>query len=209
MGATTATVLAASSAALNLGKGVHDIVQGGKRRREADEALENYQRQDLTNVYAGMSVPTRGAQLQTAGAYQSQAEQGYALSQTGARGVIGGSQTIADNTRESMARISAGLQESELRLQQMFTEDEARIRGIQEQREQQDITGLGAERASGYAQRDAGWSNLSSTLASSASLAQSMPSGETQSFAKETAPEKMTSRGLDTTEVQTPRTLSR
>lgn len=214
--AAATTVLAASATALSLGKGVHDIVSGSKRARKAEESLKNYERQDLTNVYAGMSVPTRGAQLQTEGAYQTQAETAQLASQSGARGAIGGSQTIAENTRQAMERIGANLQESELRLQQMFAEDEARIRGIQEQREQQDIAGLGAERATAEARKDAGWDTMVSTASSAAQLAHSGfgqdggGSGiETQGGSRTGyTPKPLEPRGFQTTEVKPPRTLN-
>jgi hypothetical protein len=73
-------------------------------------------------------------------------------------------------TQQSMGRIDAQLQEAQFRLQTMVAEDEARIRSMQENREQQDIAGLGAEMAYGRSLRDAATSRIVSTGASLAEL---------------------------------------
>lgn len=176
------TILAGTAAALSAGKAISDISRGNKIAREAREDRRNYTRQDLSNAYAGMSVPTRGAQLQREEGARTQAETSYLASQSGARGAIGGSQTIADQSRETMSRIGAQLEESEFRLNQMIAEDEARIRNLREQREQQDLAAIGQREAYGQSLKERGWSGAVSTLGSAASMSMGTEFGQSKLF---------------------------
>lgn len=167
--ATATTIIAAASAAVSIGKSIHDSSQARKRERSARKRLENYQRQDLSNAYSGMAVPTAGAAMAREEAIRTQAETAYLAGQAGVRG-LGAVSDIARMTQQSMGRIDAQLQEAQFRLQSMVAEDEARIRAIQEEREQQDIAGLGAEIAYNRSVRDAATSRIVSTGASLAEL---------------------------------------
>jgi len=166
------TALAVGSAAVSLGSSISNISKGKRISDRASDRLDNYQRQDLQNVYSGMAVPTQGATMQRREAQRTQAETAYIAGQMGAQGLMVAPR-IADTTQRSMERIGAQIEESEFRLQQMIAEDEARIRQIREGREQQDIAGLGAEMAYGQSLEQSGWQGITSTLGSAANLAMS------------------------------------
>ncbi len=171
--AAATTILAASAAAVSLGSSVSNISKGNKISDRASERLDNYQRQNLQNVYTGMAVPTQGATMQRRETQRTQAESSYLAGQMGAQGLMAAPR-IADATQQSMQRIGAQIEESEFRLQQLIAEDEARIRQMREGREQQDIAGLGAERAYGQSLAQSGWQGITSTLGSAAELGMSM-----------------------------------
>lgn len=181
--AAATVIIAAASAAVSIGKGIHDSAQARKRERSARKRLENYQRQDLSNAYSGMAVPTAGATMAREEAVRTQAETAYLAGQAGARG-LGAASSIAGMTQQSMERIDAQLQEAQFRLQSMVAEDEARIRSMQEEREQQDIAGLGAEIAYNRSVRDASISRIVSTGASLAELSADTDWGNKRLFGK-------------------------
>lgn len=181
--ATATTIIAAATAAVSIGKSIHDSSQARKRERSARKRLENYQRQDLSNAYSGMAVPTAGATMAREEAIRTQAETAYLAGQAGVRG-LGAVSGIAGMTQESMGRIDAQLQEAQFRLQSMVAEDEARIRAMQEEREQQDIAGLGAEIAYNRSVRDAATSRIVSTGASLAELSVDTDWGNKRLFGK-------------------------
>lgn len=172
--AAASTFLAAATTAFSVGKGISDMSRGDKIASQAMKDLEGYQRQDLDNAYAGMSVPTQGYEMKREQAMQTQAEVGSILSSQGSRGAIGGAISLAESTNQTMEAISAELTQAEFQLNQLMAEDEARIRGIVEQRESQDIAGLGARAAYGESLKESGGSRLVSTLGSTANLAYNM-----------------------------------
>ena len=49
---------AAISGGLGVGMGLYQTINGAKEKREAERALENYQRQELQNVYDNTAVST-------------------------------------------------------------------------------------------------------------------------------------------------------
>jgi len=189
--AAATTLLAATTAAFSVGKGIHDMSRGSRMASENMDKLENYDRQSLDNAYAGMSVPTQGFEMQKEQAMQTQAQLGSILSKQGARGAVGGAPGLAESTRETFDAISGELTQAEFQMRQLFAEDEARIRGMVERREEQDIAGLGSRVAYGESLQDAGGSRLISTLGSTANLAANIwgdsagggqPAGNTEPF---------------------------
>lgn len=210
--AAATTILAGTAAALSAGKSISDISRGSRIAREAREDRERYTRQDLSNAYAGMSVPTMGAQLQREEGARTQSEMAYLASQSGVQGAIGGSQLIAEQSRQTMSRIGAQLEESEFRLQQMIAEDEARIRALQERREEQDLAAIGQREAYGQSLRERGWSGVVSTFGSLASASMDTKFGNTRLWGggdrtRDISMTPMQSRGLETYKVEPPKQL--
>ena len=156
----------AVSAAASLGQ----TFAGMSRANKAKKALQNYQRQELTNVTKGMRVSTLGAELQTQEAQRRFATSVDALQSGGIRGVVGGLGQIEQAQAQQQQAIAADLDRQQQQIEQARAQDEANIRGMQEQREQQDIAGLGSELADARQQTQAGLQGLASTAANAAFL---------------------------------------
>lgn len=62
LGAAAIATIAGS--AVTAGTGIAQAIGAGKRKREALEAIQNYDRQDLTNPYNNLQVSTAGSDLQ-------------------------------------------------------------------------------------------------------------------------------------------------
>lgn len=127
-----------------LGAG-YQIYKGEKDARDAKNALDNYQRQEFNNVAEGMQVSTLGADLQK----EEQARLAYsqvdALQGMGARGVIGGLGRVEAGNQMVSRQIAADLDAQQKQIDQIRSQDKAAIRGMQEQREMQDIAGLSSQ----------------------------------------------------------------
>lgn len=162
-------VMAAVAGGAALAKGISGAVQASKARK----ALEGFQRQELRNITEGMRVSTLGAELQTQEAQRRFATSVDALRSGGVRGVVGGLGQQEMMQQRQQQQISADLDRQQMAIDRMRAQDEARIQGMQEQRETFDIGRLAGQQAAGRAQ-------LSSAIGDIAGLATSFisPAGE-------------------------------
>lgn len=140
-------VIAAASiaAAAAITKGVIGISQTSK----ANKALEKFKRQDLKNVTEGMRVSTLGAQLNTQEAQRRFSSSVDALRSGGVRGVVGGLGAQEMLMQNQQASISAELDRQQVMIDRMRAQDEANIRGMQEQRDSFDQQVLLGQKAAG------------------------------------------------------------
>jgi hypothetical protein len=145
MGAMTA--IAATGA---LASGIQAI-SGAKQRRDAQRELENYQRQELQNVAEGLQVSTLGADLQREEQARLASTQVGALQGAGVRGLVGGLGRVEAGNQMVNREIGAGLDMQQKQIDQMYAQDQANIRGMQEQREVADIAGLSSQYNAGNA----------------------------------------------------------
>jgi len=126
-------------------------ISGAKQKRDAQQELENYQRQELTNVAEGLQVSTLGADLQREEQARLASTQVDALQGAGARGLIGGIGRVEAGSQMVNRQIGADLDAQQKQIDQMRAQDEANIRGMQEQRETSDIAGLSSQYNAGNA----------------------------------------------------------
>ncbi len=138
-----ATTIAMAGVGL-LGSG-YQAIKGAKDAKDAQRALENYERQELTNIAEGLQVSTLGADLQREEQARLAATQVGALQGAGARGVIGGLGRVEAGSQQMNRQIGAELDAQQKQIDQMRAQDQANIRSMQEQREQQDIAGLSSQ----------------------------------------------------------------
>lgn len=128
---------------------VYQAVQGAKERREAQDALNHYKRQELTNVADGLQVSTLGSDLQRNEQSRLASSQISALQDGGTRSLIGGLSRVEAGNQRVMQQTGADLDMQQKQIDQMRAEDEARIRSMQENREQNDINALSSQLQSG------------------------------------------------------------
>ena len=145
MGAMTA--IAATGA---LASGIQAI-SGAKQRRDAKNALENYERQNLENVAEGLQVSTLGSDLQREEQARLAASQVGALQGAGVRGLVGGLGRVEAGNQMTNREIGANLDAQQKQIDQMYAQDQANIRGMQEQREVGDISALSSQYNAGNA----------------------------------------------------------
>jgi hypothetical protein len=127
-----------------LGSG-YQAIKGAKDARDAKRALDNYERQEFNNVAEGLQVSTLGADLQREEQARLAATQVGALQGAGSRGVIGGLGRVEAGNQMTNRQIGADLDAQQKQIDQIYAQDQASIRSMQETREQQDIAGLSSQ----------------------------------------------------------------
>lgn len=145
---------------LSAGVGLFQAIKGAKQSRDAQNALENYQRQQLTNVAEGLQVSTLGADLQREEQARLAATQVDALKGGGSRAIIGGLGRVEVGNQAVNRQIGADLDMQQKQIDQMRAEDERRIQGMIEQRQNQDIAALSSQYNTGQQNMMSGFGNI-------------------------------------------------
>ena len=122
---------------------------GANKRKAAERALAGYKRQELKNVYDDLQVSTRGADLQQEQQARLQAGQIDALAGAGTRGLIGGLGRVEAGSQAVSQQIGADIDRQQKEINRLRAQDEQRIQGMQEAREQADIAGLSSQYQAG------------------------------------------------------------
>ena len=149
-----------ASAGISAGLGVYNIIKGSKEQRDAQKALENYQRQELNNAYDNVQVSTRGADLQREEQARLASSQVDALQGAGTRGLVAGLGRVETGNQRVNLGIGANLDEQQKAIDQMVAEDDARLRMMQENREQNDINALSSQYQAGKQDANMGMGNV-------------------------------------------------
>lgn len=141
----------AASPFVSLGVGLFQAFKGAKQAKQAREAKMNLvnNRQELRNITEGMRVSTLGAELQTQEAQRRFATSVDALRSGGVRGLVGGLGQAEQQQQFNQQRISADLDRQQQQIEMMGAQDQARIRDMQESREEFKIGMLAGEEAAG------------------------------------------------------------
>jgi len=160
MGKEAGGALGMISPALGVGAGIFSAITGAKEKRDADLALANYQRQQLKNVAENLAVSTRGAEVQTGNQARLEANQVDALRGGGTRALIGGLGRVEAGSQAVAENIGINLDEQQKQIDQMYAQDEARIRAIQEGRENADIAALSSQSQAGKDAMYMGFGNV-------------------------------------------------
>ncbi len=125
------------------GVGLFKASEGKKERRKGEKALRNYERNPLENAYGTTQVSRLGADLQV----EEQARQSSsileALQRSGTRGIIGGAGRLAIQSNVFNRQIGSGLDRQQKELDMLEAQDEARLRMIKEERDSQNLAGIG------------------------------------------------------------------
>jgi len=147
MGVSTSAAIVAG--AVSVAGGTAKAIQGAKQKKRAEKALKNYKRQELKNVFETQRVSTLGSDLRREENNRAFSTSVDALRSGGIRGVVGGVGRLQENQNNQNRQIAANLDQQQVAIDRLKAQDDARIRSQQEFREQEDLRGLGAERAAG------------------------------------------------------------
>ena len=141
--AAATTIIAAGSAALSAGTGIAGAISQGKQAKNYQKQIENYQRQKLVNPYADLQVSTLGADRQREDLARTMTTYGNLASLSGTRGIASLLPNLTQTQNDQTAKIAANLDEQEKQRQQLIAQGDAQVQSMQENREQNDLLGLG------------------------------------------------------------------
>ena len=140
-GITTAVTL--GSAALSAGTGLAGYLSQGKQAKKYQEQIQNYERQKLVNPFAGLQVSTLGADRQREDLNRTMTTYGNLASLSGTRGIASLLPNLTQTQNDQTAKIAANLDEQEKQRQQLIAQGDAQVQAMQENREFNDLQGLG------------------------------------------------------------------
>ena len=143
MAVTTTAAIAAGSAALSAGTGLAGYLSQGKQARKYQEQIQNYERQKLVNPFAGLQVSTLGADRQREDLNRTMTTYGNLASLSGTRGIASLLPNLTQTQNDQTAKIAANLDEQEKQIQQLIAQGDAQVQATTENREQNDLLGLG------------------------------------------------------------------
>ncbi|WP_277496604.1 hypothetical protein [Elizabethkingia anophelis] len=130
---------------VGIGSGLAQSIGAGRRAKRIQEQIDNYQRQTLQNPYNTLQVSTMGADLQREDLARSMATNANLLSMGGSRGLVGGLPNLMAQQVAAEQQIAANLDQQYIQNQNMKAQGNAMVQQMQEQREREDLLGLGNE----------------------------------------------------------------
>ena len=131
--------------AAGLGLSAYRMIKEEKKAKQAAKAISEYQRQNLVNTGEGLQVSTAGADLRKE--QQARLNESYlqSLREGGTRALLGGIGRVQTNTQDLNKEIGVNLDEQQKQIDMYKAQEEQNIRNMQENREQQDLAGLGSQ----------------------------------------------------------------
>lgn len=136
-------IAAVAIAAVGLGLSVYQTVDAKKRQKEAEQAAQEFERQQLKNPFENLQVSTLGSDLQQQNLNNQVTTATDVLRSGGARAVLGGLPSIYDNVIQANQQIAAGLDQQYNQNQKSAAEGAMAIQNLQEQRDMEDLLGIG------------------------------------------------------------------
>lgn len=143
MAVTTTAAIAAGSSLLSAGTGLAGYLSQGRQARNYQKQIENYERQKLVNPFAGLQVSTLGADRQREDLNRTMTTYGNLASLSGTRGIASLLPNLTQTQNDQTAKIAANLDEQEKQRQQLISQGDAQVQAMTENREQNDLLGLG------------------------------------------------------------------
>ena len=150
--ATSAAIMGGAALA---GSGLQ-IAQGMKQERDAKSALGNFERQDLENVYNDMPISLMGSNLRREDASQTTANLTEAARGSGIRGVFGALPRIQSLSNQGARQNQLDVDGQVMKRSYAIAGDEGRIQSMQENRDNQDLAGIGQQMAVGQQNTQSG-----------------------------------------------------
>jgi hypothetical protein len=136
--------LATSIALIGAAKGIYDTVKSSEREKAIQGQLDGYQRKTLDNAYKNTKlVSTIGTNIMREESSRNMATAMNSLGSAGTRAIIGAApKTVAEQNNVGRT-IQQNLDEQIIKANYAIAGDDVRVKGMQEQRENADLAGLG------------------------------------------------------------------
>jgi len=148
---------------IGVASSAYQMIDANKRKRDAEEAIRNYKRQELVNTNAGLQVSTMGADVQREEMQRQNTDFINQLARGGTRALIGGLPQLQGGIIQQSRQIGADLDQQFVQNQQLEAQGNAMVQQMREQRENQDLAALGSERTAAMQDFGTGMNNLVSS----------------------------------------------
>jgi hypothetical protein len=135
-------------------------LSAAKAKKKAAREAANMKDVPLTNIADGLQVSTIGANLQKEQQARLAAGQVDAMSEGGARSIIGGVGRVSAASQDVNNNISADLDQQQKNIDMTRAEDEGRIRGIKEGRYSDKLAALSSQYNAANDAQQQGYGNM-------------------------------------------------
>lgn len=136
---------AVTTAALSAATAGYQIFQGAKQKRAGQNALNNYERQELENAFEDIPISTLGSDIILEGNNQATANSIDALQNAGSRAIIGGAGRVVNSNNIANQEARAYLDNQIIKRAYETANDDVRIRDTREVRDNSNINALSSQ----------------------------------------------------------------
>jgi len=160
-----------ATSAAGLGLSAYQMYQGNQQSKQAANALKNYKRNDLTNAYENNQISTVASDYAAERNDQMSADMVDSSRNGGIRAIFGGIPKIQSINNSANQDTINSLNDQVLRRQDNISQDNIRIRGVKEDRDNQNIAGMSSQQQAGEQNK---WSGMMSFANSASDLGKSV-----------------------------------
>ena len=153
-------------AVISAGVGIYQTAQANKQARASQKAMQDYQRQDLDNPAEAIQVSTLGADIAREDLARNMATTVNNAAQGGSRAVIGVTPQLIAQNQVNEQQIMANLDMQEKERQRAIAQGNFTTQQLMEQRENNDLLGIGNQYAVAQQNRANGANILANTAIS-------------------------------------------
>lgn len=140
---------AALSGGIGAGLGLFQAITGKNNERDAERALNNYERQSLDNAYKNIQISTLGSDIQREESQRNAASLFDVLQGGGVRGIVGGIPKVVGSLNNVNQQIAKDIDQQFINREYAIAGDNARIEGMIENRDNQNIAALSSQANAG------------------------------------------------------------
>lgn len=184
----------AITTAISAGTSLLQTSSANRKAKKAEEAINNYQRQELVNPNLGLQVSTLGADRQREDISRSISTMANQAAMGGSRSILGLAPNMLNAQMQQEQQIAGALDEQEARRQAAVAIGESEVQKLMEQRENADLAGLGTQLNVARQERANGYNNLMQTGLSAATLGLEM--GAQGLFGGGKTPDSLSNQGI-------------
>lgn len=149
--------------AVSAGMSGLQAIQANKDKKRAQDAINSYQRQQLTNPYDGLQVSTLGADRQREDLARTMATYGNLAAMGGTSAIASMLPNLVAQQNTQEAQIAAGLDQQQAQIDQLRASGQGQIQQMQEQRENNDLLGYGNQMSMANQQKSNALNQLAQT----------------------------------------------
>jgi hypothetical protein len=158
--------MATATAAAGIAGGAAKFFSGRAQQRKGEKFINNFKWQELKDPYGDLAVSTLGADMRKEEASRTTATSVDALSQGGARTLLGGLGKVQDSNNQVNKDIAAGLDEQQKNLDKLSAGQIVANQTVIEKRQGDELAGYGQMVNTGMGQKWAGVDGAINALAS-------------------------------------------
>jgi hypothetical protein len=136
---------AITTSAIGLGLAGFQAYQGMKSKEAGEDALANFKRQDLTNPYEDLPISTVGSDMIREESGRTSANAVDALRNADSRVLLGGIPQVVSATNRANKEGQLYLDDQVNKRNYAIANDKAETRGMQENRDNSDLAGIGQQ----------------------------------------------------------------